>query len=40
MVEPVEGWSRHFANELDADPLVREWFKIGEILQQEWAEPA
>jgi hypothetical protein len=44
VVEPVEGWGAHPSPGRpgwdEDDPLVREWFKIGELLQAEWAEQA
>lgn len=44
VVEPVDGWTAlraaRYSGWDDDDPLVREWFKIGELLQAEWADLA
>ncbi len=39
IVEPVEGWASTRADGWDReDPLIQEWFRIGELLQAELAE--
>jgi len=41
IVEPIEGWAAYHTD-CDGweqeDPLIREWFKIGELLHAELAE--
>jgi hypothetical protein len=40
IVEPIEGWASYHIDDgwEQEDPLIREWFKIGELLHAELAE--